>query len=98
MAQENDTLRQFAAEGRKQQRNSGNANRPGSTKKKKKSSSDRRNVWLLVLTTLLVVGSIFLFMPPDQKITQGLDIQGGLSVTLTTSDTSGEGTVSQENM
>ncbi|MDO4400164.1 MAG: protein translocase subunit SecD [Coriobacteriia bacterium] len=98
MAQEKDTLRQFAAEGRKQQRNAGNTAYSGSTKKKKKSSSDRRNVWLLVLTTLLVVGAIFLFMPPQEKITQGLDIQGGLSVTLTTSDTSGEGTVSQENM
>jgi len=98
MAQETDTLRQFAAEGRKQQRNSGNTGYSGSGKKKKKSSSDRRNVWLLVLTTLLIVVSIFLFMPPQEKITQGLDIQGGLSVTLTTTDTSGEGTISQENM
>ena len=89
-----DTLRQFAAEGRKQQRNSGSSNMPGSAKKKKKSSSDRRNIWLLVLTTLLMVGAVFLFMSPNEKINQGLDIQGGLSVTLTTTDTSGEGTVS----
>ena len=99
MAQDNkekDTLRQFAAEGRKQR----SANDSGSSysSRKKKSSSDRRNVWLLVLTTLLVVVSVWLFMPPQDKITQGLDIQGGLSVTLTTTDTSGEGTVSQENM
>ena len=93
---EKDTLRQFAAEGRKQQAAS---TRAASGKKKQKASgTDRRNIWLLVLTTLLVVVSVFLFMPPNEKITQGLDIQGGLSVTLTTSDTSGEGTVSQENM
>ena len=95
---EKDTLRQFAAEGRKQQRNTSSAGTSGSGKKKKKSSSDRRNVWLLVLTTLLVVGAVFLFMPPNEKINQGLDIQGGLSVTLTTSNASGEGEVSQENM
>jgi SecD/SecF fusion protein len=40
-------------------------------------------MWLLVLTTLLVVGSIIMFMPPQEKINQGLDIQGGLSVVLT---------------
>ncbi|MDR2716208.1 MAG: protein translocase subunit SecD [Coriobacteriaceae bacterium] len=45
--------------------------------------SDRRNVWLLVLTALLTVGSIFLFTPPAERINQGLDIQGGLSVVLT---------------
>ena len=95
-AKEKDPLRQAAAEGRRQ-RNAG-GDRPGSNRKKKKSGSDRRNIWLLVLTTLLVVVSVFLFMPPQDKITQGLDIQGGLSVTLTTTDTSGEGTVSQENM
>lgn len=53
------------------------------TKKKSVFSTDRRNIWLLVFTTLLVVGSVFLFMPPQEKINQGLDIQGGLSVVLT---------------
>ncbi|MBQ3106634.1 MAG: protein translocase subunit SecDF, partial [Eggerthellaceae bacterium] len=54
------------------------------SKKKKQTggSPDRRNVWLLVITTLLVVVSVFLFMPPQEKINQGLDIQGGLSVVL----------------
>lgn len=67
------------------------------TKKKKKSGNDRRNMWLLILTTILVVGSIFMFMPPSQKINQGLDIQGGLSVVLTANSTDG-GTVSSEDM
>lgn len=50
---------------------------------KRRSGTDRRNVWLLVLTTLLVIGSVFMFAPPQEKINQGLDIQGGLSVVLT---------------
>ena len=54
-----------------------------------KSDSDRRNIWLLVLTTLLVIVSVGLFMPPQEKINQGLDIQGGLSVVLTANTTDG---------
>lgn len=67
------------------------------TKKKKKASTDRRNIWLLVVTTLLVVGSIFLFTPPAEKINQGLDIQGGLSVVLTAKSTDG-GEITAEDM
>ncbi len=58
--------------------------------------ANRRNVWLLVLTTLLVVGSIALFMPPQEKITQGLDLQGGLSVVLTATSTDGDEVTSEE--
>ncbi len=60
-------------------------------------STDRRNIWLLILTTLLVIGSIILFMPPQEKINQGLDIQGGLSVVLTASSTDGEA-ITDEDM
>lgn len=67
------------------------------TKKKKKGSADRRNIWLLVVTTLLVVGSVFLFTPPAEKINQGLDIQGGLSVVLTAKSTDG-GEITTEDM
>ena len=54
------------------------------------SNPNRRNVWLLVLTTVLVIGSIIMFTPPTEKINQGLDIQGGLSVVLKASSTDGE--------
>ena len=60
-------------------------------------NKDRRNVWLLVLTTMLVLGSVFMFTPPNEKINQGLDIQGGLSVVLSAQSTTGE-EVSQEDM
>ena len=66
-------------------------------KKKKGGNVNRRNVWLLVLTTLLVIGSIFMFTPPKDKINQGLDIQGGLSVVLSAKSTDG-GTVSTDDM
>ena len=66
-------------------------------KKKKGGNVNRRNVWLLVLTTVLVIGSIFMFTPPKDKINQGLDIQGGLSVVLSAKSTDG-GTVSADDM
>ncbi len=66
-------------------------------KKKKGGNVNRRNVWLLVLTTVLVIGSIFMFTPPQDKINQGLDIQGGLSVVLSAKSTDG-GTVSADDM
>ncbi len=43
----------------------------------------QRNYLLLALCAILVIGSWVLFVPPNKKITQGLDIQGGLSVILT---------------
>lgn len=66
---------------------------------KKKSSQhiNRRNVWLIVATILLVIGSVFMFTPPQEKINQGLDIQGGLSVVLTAKGTDGAA-VSAEDM
>ena len=71
----------------------------GSNAKRKASGKNpnRRNVWLLVLAALLAVGSIALFTPPQEKINQGLDIQGGLSVVLTAKADDG-GAVSSEDM
>ena len=66
-------------------------------KKKPGRTADRRNVWLLIVTTLLVVGSVFMFTPPQEKINQGLDIQGGLSVVLTAKGEGGAA-VSNEDM
>lgn len=60
-------------------------------------NSNRRNMWLLIVTIILVIGSIFMFMPPQDKINQGLDIQGGLSVVLTAQGTDGH-EVTQEDM
>lgn len=69
------------------------------TKKKRShtSSNDRRNMWLLIITTLLVIGSIVMFMPPQEKINQGLDIQGGLSVVLQANSTDG-GEITDDDM
>ena len=58
-------------------------------KKKPARTADRRNVWLLILTTLLIVVSVVLLTPPNEKINQGLDNQGGLSVVLTAKSTDG---------
>ena len=68
-----------------------------SRKKKSGASVDRRNIWLLVVTTLLIVASVFAFTPPAQRINQGLDIQGGLSVVLTAKSTDGSA-ITDEDM
>lgn len=47
------------------------------------------NVYALVALAVLVALSIWQFWPVDEKITQGLDIKGGLSVTLTAEPLSG---------
>lgn len=75
-----------------------NRPRPNSKKKRRKGrTAERRNVGLLILSTLLVIGSIIMFTPPQDKIHQGLDLQGGLSVVLSASSTDGEA-VSSEDM
>lgn len=51
-------------------------------------SQRQQNIALLILTAALVIGSWALFWPPQSKITQGLDIRGGLSVILTAESTS----------
>ena len=66
------------------------------SKKKRSRGNDRRNIWLLVVMTLLIVGSIGVFTPPSEKINQGLDIQGGLSVVLTANSTDGEEVTSED--
>ena len=63
------------------------------SRKKRKSSAKtetRKNVWLLILCTVLAIGAIFMFTPPQEKINQGLDIQGGLSVVLTATGEDGQ--------
>ena len=47
----------------------------------------QKNILLLAITGVLVVASIALFWPPGERITQGLDIRGGLSVILTAEST-----------
>ncbi|MGI6216521.1 MAG: protein translocase subunit SecD [Coriobacteriales bacterium] len=57
---------------------------------KKKSSWKKVPVSLLVLLAVICVYSLFMFIPPQEKINQGLDIQGGVSVVMTATTTSGE--------
>ncbi len=67
-----------------------NNQKRASQKKANRRTNDRRNIWLIILTALLMIGSIILFVPPQEKINQGLDIQGGLSVVLTAKSDTGE--------
>jgi preprotein translocase subunit SecD/SecD/SecF fusion protein len=47
----------------------------------------QKNILLLVLAAVLVVGSWAILWPPSKKITQGLDLRGGLSVILKAEET-----------
>ena len=67
-----------------------NAKRQKERNKRTGGNKNRRNVWLLIVATLLVIGSVFMFTPPNEKINQGLDIQGGLSVVLSAKSTDGQ--------
>ena len=95
--EQNADARKAAPMGRSAQRGSGSGRSGKSALGKGSKSASRRNVWLLVLAALLAIGSIALFTPPQEKINQGLDIQGGLSVVLTAKSDDG-GAVSPEDM
>jgi len=65
-------------------------------KVKKKASPKRPHITLLVLLVVLLAGAVFMFWPPQDKVKQGLDIQGGLSVVLQASKPDGSGVTSDE--
>ncbi|MCL2806626.1 MAG: protein translocase subunit SecD [Coriobacteriia bacterium] len=58
-------------------------------KPKKRPSRARKHVLLLVLLGLLMAGAVFMFYPPQEKIQQGLDVQGGLSIIMDATKTDG---------
>ncbi|MDR2196899.1 MAG: protein translocase subunit SecD [Coriobacteriales bacterium] len=66
-------------------------------KVKKKPSEKRPQISLLILLLVLLVVSVLIFYPPNERITQGLDVQGGLSVVLQASKTDASA-VSAEDM
>jgi len=61
-------------------------------KPKKKASRTRSHAMLLVFLALIMVGSVFMFFPPNEKIHQGLDVQGGLSIVMEASKVDGSAT------
>ena len=74
-----------AAEGSANSRSS--SRRPGA--KRKLDGKARRYGFTLIVLVVLIIGCVIAFMPPGEKITQGLDIRGGVSVILTGSKTDG---------
>lgn len=65
-------------------------------KVRKKASPKRPHVMLLLLLAVLLVGSALMFWPPQDKVKQGLDIQGGLSVVLQASKPDGSAVTAEE--
>ncbi|NTU88322.1 MAG: protein translocase subunit SecD [Actinobacteria bacterium] len=54
-----------------------------------KRKLDRRNIILLVALAVLLIAAAICFTPLKDRITQGLDIQGGLSVIMTADHSDG---------
>ena len=67
----------------------GSAARPGRSKRRRMNPTVRRYVSTLVVTAVLCVACAFCFTPLGERITTGLDIQGGVSVILTASKPDG---------
>ncbi len=66
-------------------------------KPKKRPSRVRNHAVLLILLAVLLGGSFFMFFPPQERIQQGLDVQGGLSIVMGATKNDGSG-VSLEEM
>ena len=70
-----------------------------STQKKRKNASATETRWRvtsLVIVFLLAVGALYLAFPPQEKINQGLDIQGGLSVVMSAHTTDGSAVTTEQ--
>lgn len=64
--------------------------------KPQKSKRSTRAVACLVLIVVLTIASAFVLYPPQDKITMGLDIQGGVSVNLLATTTDGSAITSEQ--
>ena len=66
-----------------------NGARRGPQRKRRMPAAMRRHAFTLVALVVLLAVCAVGFYPPAERITQGLDIQGGVSVILTASKTDG---------
>lgn len=65
-------------------------------KTKHNGNDARKRIWCIIVACALVVASIAIAFPPQEKINQGLDIQGGLSVVLSANPTNGQDVTSDD--
>lgn len=63
---------------------------------KKTDHTKRNRILSLVLTAALMVGALIIAFPPQDKINQGLDIQGGLSVVLSANPDDGQAVTAED--
>lgn len=65
-------------------------------KRKHTDSAVKKRRWSLVAIAAIIVCAIAVAFPPNEKINQGLDIQGGLSVVLSASTDDGSAVSSED--
>ena len=78
-----------ATESKSRSSKGGRSARPGRSKRRRMNPTVRRYVSTIVVTAILCVACAFCFTPLGERITTGLDIQGGVSVILTASKQDG---------
>lgn len=83
---------------RRQQQYAGYERKQSLAKKSKTkiSKSRRNNIICLAAIALIAIGSAFMLYPPQDKITMGLDVQGGVSVNLKASTLDGSAVTSEQ--
>ena len=87
----------LAAAKRSTQTSRSSRQRSGAQRKDDATGRRKNSVIALVVALALVIVGIVLVYPPQDKITMGLDIQGGVSVNLTASTTDGSA-ITQDDM
>jgi preprotein translocase subunit SecD len=78
-----------ATESKSRSSKGGRSARPGRSKRRRMNPTVRRYVSTIVVTAILCVACAFCFTPLGERITTGLDIQGGVSVILAASKQDG---------
>ena len=61
-----------------------------------KPKRDKKNVVAIIIVLVIAMASAYAFWPPQDTITQGLDVKGGVSINLTASTTDGSDVTSDQ--
>lgn len=78
------------------ERTSGKSRRSARTSGKRRNTQARRYTFTLIALAVMLVACAVGFMPPAERITQGLDIRGGVSVILSATKADGSAVTAEE--
>lgn len=73
-----------------------NASKNIKSSKASKPKRDKKNVAAIIIVVIIAMASAFAFWPPQDTITQGLDVKGGVSINLTAKTADGSDVTSDQ--